>query len=206
MQSASGRQSVEEWLAELGSAAPAPGGGAAAAMSAAVAAGLVEMVANLTTGRARYAEYEADTTRILARAGELRTEAVRLIERDAVAFRALMDAYRIDRNEPGRAAAVRTATLAAAQPPLAIAVLAAEVADLAAELPGRSNRTVLSDVAVAATTAAAAIESAAINVDINLSVLPAADRAPLASRLAAATDRIGPARDLAARLRTEVAS
>ena len=198
--------SVDDWLAELGSAAPAPGGGAAAALTAATAAGLVEMVANLTTGRARYARYEPDTTRILTRAGQLRAEAIALIERDATAFRELMAAYRIDRADPGRDDAIRAATMAAAQPPLSIAALAAEVADLAAELPGRSNRTVLSDVAVAASTAAAAIESAAINVEINLSGLPESARAPLAARLAAATDRLGPSRALAARLRAELSS
>jgi formiminotetrahydrofolate cyclodeaminase len=199
-------QSVDDWLAELGSAAPAPGGGAAAAMTAAIAAGLVEMVANLTTGRAKYAQYEPDTARILARAAQLRAEAVALIERDATAFRELMATYRIDKADPGRADAIRTATVAAAEPPLAIAAVSAEVAELAAELPGRSNRTVLSDVAVAASTAAAAIESAAINVEINLSGLPEPDRAPLAGRLAAATDQLGPARALAARLRVELSS
>lgn len=198
-------QGVDDWLAELGSAAPTPGGGAAAAVTAAVAAGLVEMVANLTTGRPRYAQYEADTTRILARAAALRTEAVGLAEADAAAFDGVMAAYRLPREDPGRAEAVRVATIAAAEPPLRIAAVANEVAGLAAELPGRSNRTVLSDVAVAASTAAAAIESAAINVEINLAGLPEADRAPLAERLAAATTRLAPARDLAAHLRAELA-
>ncbi|GAA4214501.1 cyclodeaminase/cyclohydrolase family protein [Actinocatenispora rupis] len=198
-------QGVDDWLAELGSAAPTPGGGAAAAMTAAIAAGLVEMVANLTTGRPRYAQYEADTARILARAAALRTEAVGLAEADAAAFGGVMAAYRLPREDPGRAEAVRVATIAAAEPPLRIAAVANEVAGLAAELPGRSNRTVLSDVAVAASTAAAAIESAAINVEINLAGLPEADRAPLAERLTAATTRLAPARDLAAHLRAELA-
>ncbi|WP_344318949.1 cyclodeaminase/cyclohydrolase family protein, partial [Actinocatenispora thailandica] len=105
-------QSVDDWLAELGSAAPAPGGGAAAAMTAAIAAGLVEMVANLTTGRTKYAAYEPATTRILARAGQLRTEAVALVGRDAAAFRELMATYRTDRSDPGRAAAICAATVA----------------------------------------------------------------------------------------------
>lgn len=198
-------QGVEDWLAELGSAAPTPGGGAAAAMTAAIAAGLVQMVANLTTGRAKYAEYEKDTARILDRAAELRHDALALAGEDAEAFAAVMAAYRLPLTDPDRAEHVRAATIVAAEAPLRIAAVAAEVATLAAELPGRSNPNVLSDVAVAASTAAAAIESAAINVEINLSGLPDADREPRARRLAEATARLGPARELAARLRTQIA-
>lgn len=198
-------QGVDDWLAELGSAAPTPGGGAAAAMTAAIAAGLVQMVANLTTGRAKYAEYERDTTRILNRAAELRHDAVALAAEDAEAFGAVMAAYRLPLADPDRAEHVRAATILAAEAPLRIAAAAAEVARLAAELPGRSNPNVLSDVAVAASTAAAAIESAAINVEINLSGLPDADREPRARRLAEATAQLGPARELAARLRSQIA-
>jgi formiminotetrahydrofolate cyclodeaminase len=163
------------------------------------------MVANLTTGRAKYAEYERDTTRILNRAAELRHDAVALAAEDAEAFGAVMAAYRLPLADPDRAEHVRAATILAAEAPLRIAAAAAEVARLAAELPGRSNPNVLSDVAVAASTAAAAIESAAINVEINLSGLPDADREPRARRLAEATAQLGPARELAARLRTQIA-
>lgn len=198
---------LEEWLAALGSAEPAPGGGAAAAVGAAIAAGLVEMVTNLTAGRPRFAEYEADTVRIRDRVGVLRAEALGLADRDAEAFRSLLAAYKLPRDDPRRAGAVREATVAAAEAPLAVAEVAAEVVLLASQLPGRSNPTVLSDVAVAASTAAAALESAAVNVEINLSALAGDDRrTALSDRLAAATAQVVPARELAARLRAELAT
>jgi methenyltetrahydrofolate cyclohydrolase len=198
---------LEEWLAALGSAEPAPGGGAAAAVGAAMAAGLVEMVTNLTAGRPRFAEYEADTVRVRDRAGVLRAEALGLADRDARAFRALLAAYRLPRDDAGRADAIREATVAAAGAPLAVAEVAAEVVLLAGQLPGRSNPTVLSDVAVAASTAAAALESAAVNVEINLSALTGDDRrTSLADRLAVATAQLVPARELVARLRAELAA
>jgi methenyltetrahydrofolate cyclohydrolase len=200
---------VEDWLAALGSAEPAPGGGAAAAMTAAIAASLVEMVTNLTVGRAAYAEHEAHAARVRDRAGQLRREALALSGEDAEAFTALMAAYKLPRADDAqrarRAEMVQQATVRAAEVPLRIAAVAAEVAKLAAELPGRSNPNVLSDVAVAATTAAAALEAAAVNVEINLSGLrDEAVRAALAERLARATDHLIPARDLAGRLRTEL--
>ena len=195
----------DEWLAALGSAAPTPGGGGAAAVTAGIAAGLVEMVTNLSVGRPRYAEYEAELTRIRDRAAALRAEAVALAERDATAFAALMSAYRLPRDEPGRADTIRDVSVGAAEAPLAVAEAAAEIAVLAAWLPGHSNPNVLSDVAVAASTAAAALESAAINVEINLPALGGDPRrAALAARLAAATEQLTPARELAARLRAEL--
>jgi formiminotetrahydrofolate cyclodeaminase len=57
-------QPVGEWLEALGSAAPAPGGGAAAAMSACTGAALVEMVCNLTIGKPSFAEHERHVTTI----------------------------------------------------------------------------------------------------------------------------------------------
>src|SRR5256885_12711623 len=65
----------------------------------------------------------------------------------------------------------QAATGGAARPPLAIAEVAARLIELAAALPGRSNRNVLSDVGVAASLAESALESAAINVEVNLGAL-----------------------------------
>ena len=61
-------QSIGDWLDELASAAPAPGGGAAAALDAAMAAALLEMVCNLTIGKPAFADARADDARG-ARAG-----------------------------------------------------------------------------------------------------------------------------------------
>ena len=165
-------QPVGSWLSELASAAPTPGGGGAAAMTAAVAAGLVEMVCNLTVGRPRYAEHSEHAAAVLERATALRGQALALVTEDATAFDALMATFKLPKSdEAARTAAVQRATEAAARVPLRIAALAAEVVQLAEQLPGRSNPNVLSDVGVAASTAAAALESAALNVEINLSGL-----------------------------------
>ena len=50
-------QTIGRWLDDLASGAPAPGGGAVAAMHAAMGAGLVSMVCELTIGRPRYAQH-----------------------------------------------------------------------------------------------------------------------------------------------------
>jgi formiminotetrahydrofolate cyclodeaminase len=182
-------QTLPAWLTDLASAAPAPGGGAAAAVNAALGAALVEMVANLTIGKPAYADHEEHVRTVLANATDLRQQAVELIEADAAAFTALMATYKLpkatDEEKAARTAEIQRATAHAAEIPLQIAEIGAAVIKLAGQLPGRSNPNVLSDVAVAASAAAAAIESGAINVQINLgSIKDPAIADEIATRLA----------------------
>lgn len=166
---------LDDWLERLGSSAPAPGGGAASALAAAAGAALVEMVVNLTVGRAAYAEHEAHVRPIGERAAALRRRSLDLVAADEAAFNRVMAAYGLpkqtDEERAARTAAIEAATVEAAGPPMRVAEVAATVIDLASGLPGRSNRNVVSDVAVAASLAVSALESAAINVDVNLAGL-----------------------------------
>ena len=206
-------QLVGAWLDELGSAAPTPGGGAVAALSTATAAALVEMVGNLTIGRAAYAEHEPQVTAVRDEARSLRRRALEQADEDAAAFGALMAAYRLPRGTDDqnntRRAAVQQATqkaAASAAVPLDVAATAAAVINLASQLPGRSNPNVLSDVGVAAVTAAAAIEAAAVNVDVNLATLtdPAA-RAAMTAALGVHLNAAEEGRQFGARVRDQVA-
>jgi methenyltetrahydrofolate cyclohydrolase len=207
--SPTGHQPVGAWLDELGSAAPAPGGGAVAALSTATAAALVEMVGNLTAGRAAFAEHEEQVTAVRDGAHRLRRRALEQVDEDAAAFRALMAAFRLPRQtgeERVRQATIQDATRQAAEVPLAVAATAAQVIALAAQLPGRSNPNVLSDVGVAAVTAAAAIEAAAVNVDVNLASLADPEaKAALTAELDRHLTAAGQGRQLAARVREQVA-
>lgn len=179
-------QTIGDWLDELGSAAPAPGGGAAAAMLVATAAALVEMVANLTIGKPRYAEHEP--TMIVARdtAIQIRTSALRTAADDERAFDSVAAAYKIPKDDPKRSEAIQRATAEAARPPLRTAELAAQVIALAEGIHDGANVNVVSDIAVAASSARAGLESAAINVEVNVAALHDRDvAAALATELAA---------------------
>ena len=166
---------LDDWLERLGSAAPTPGGGAAAALAAATGAALIEMVVNLTVGKSAYAEHESHVQPIGEQARALRQRALELIDADAAAFDTVMAAYGLPRDsdaeKAARTAAIQVATADAARPPMEIAEVAARIIELAAALPGRSNRNVLSDVGVAASLAGSALESAAVNVEVNLAAL-----------------------------------
>ncbi len=202
-------ETLGTWLDQLGSSAPAPGGGAAAAMNAAIGAALISMVANLTIGKAAYAAHEEHATNVRTNADALRERALQLAANDAEAFDALMATFRLprttDAEKATRTAAIQEATEAAARVPLRIAETAAEVIRLAQTLPGRSNPNVLSDVAVAAASAAAALESAALNVEINLrSLRDEAVKESLTASLTAQTGMLDTASTLIRDVRQEI--
>ena len=77
---------IEEFLDALASQSATPGGGGAAAIVGAMGAALVSMVCNLTIGKKKYAEVEADMKDVLAKAEVLRQKLTGMIEDDAKAF------------------------------------------------------------------------------------------------------------------------
>jgi formiminotetrahydrofolate cyclodeaminase len=112
---------------------------------------------------------------MLARAEELRTQLTVMIERDAKAFEAVMDAMKLPRDTDEEAAlrlqAMEAATLKAAEVPLETARMAAEVIDLAEQAVTLGNLNAISDGASAAALARAALTGAGYNVRINISSL-----------------------------------
>jgi methenyltetrahydrofolate cyclohydrolase len=191
-------QTIGGWLDELASAAPAPGGGAVAAMHAAMAAGLVSMVCELTVGRPKYAEHEPTMREVLAEAGERRRAAIQLAADDAAAFTAVTTAYRLpkgtDEEKAARGEAIQEALREAADVPLRTAALAAEILQLARRIRPGANVNVLSDVAVAAVSARAAMQAAAVNVEVNRAAMTdVVARARLEAELARIGDEVAAA-------------
>jgi methenyltetrahydrofolate cyclohydrolase len=189
-------QEIGAWLDDLASSAPAPGGGAAAALQVAVGAGLVEMVTNLTIGNPRYADHEQEMVDARREAGEQRRLAVRLAEDDARAFTAVTDAYKLpkgtDEEKAARTAAIQKALLGAADVPVRTAVAASAVLDLAERILPGANVNVLSDVAVAASSARAGLDAAIINIEINRAAIKdEAERDRLGDAVAAAERDLG---------------
>ncbi len=161
-----------DFLDALAADTPTPGGGSAAAYSAAEGAALVGMVGRLTVGRKKYAEIEGQMKEMVAQADKLRQELSRAVERDAQAFEAVMAAFRLPKGSPeeqaARLQAVEQATLGAAQVPLEVAGMAAEVIELALQAVTHGNVNAVSDGAAAAALARAALTVAGYNVRINL--------------------------------------
>ena len=155
--------SIDRFVGELSSGAPVPGGGGASALMGAVSAALCSMVANLTTGKKKYAEYQSDIERILGDAARLADEMEALIEKDAEAFEPLSKAYSIPKEEPGRDELLENA--------LRIVVKTLEVAGIIEELAVKGSRLAISDVGVAAAACRAAACGASMNVYINTKLM-----------------------------------
>lgn len=162
---------IEEFLDALASQAATPGGGGAAAIIGAMGAALVSMVCNLTIGKKKYADVEAEMKDVLVKAEALRQRLTGMIEDDAKAFDAVMGAYGMpketDADKEARDRAIQAALKLATDVPLACARAAREVIDLAENASGKGNLNVISDAGVGVLAAYAALRSAALNVWTN---------------------------------------
>jgi formiminotetrahydrofolate cyclodeaminase len=179
---------VRELLARLAADQPTPGGGAAAALVGALGAALIEMTANLTIGRPKYAHAHDQALAMQQQADALRGRLEVLTSADADAYARVSAAYRLprdtDADRSARSAEIQAALEEAARVPLDTAAACVEVVQLAEHAAPVLNASVISDVLVGALLAAAALESAALNVEINVaSMTETATAAELAAEL-----------------------
>lgn len=162
---------IEEFLDALASQAATPGGGGAAAIIGAMGAALVSMVCNLTIGKKKYAEVEAEMKDVLAKTEALRLRLTDMIEDDAKAFDAVMGAYGMaketDADKAARDKAIQAALKQATDVPMRCCHAAREVIDLAGTAADKGNLNVISDAGVGVLAAYAALRSAALNVFTN---------------------------------------
>jgi len=163
---------VVTFLDELASSAPAPGGGSAAALAAAIGAALVSMVANLTLGKKQYADVQVDAQRILARSEALRHKCQDLLEEDVSAYTQVSQVYKMPKDteeqKAARAEAMQKALKNATAVPMELAQVCVEILELCPESAQKGNINAVSDVGVGALMAEAALRAAALNVLINL--------------------------------------
>jgi methenyltetrahydrofolate cyclohydrolase len=166
-----GQMSLEQFLTELASKAPTPGGGSAASVMGAIGAALVSMVCNLTIGKDKYAAVEVAVKQHLGTADKLRAEITDTIALDIAAFDQVIAAYGMTRangaEKSRRSVAIQRALTTATEVPLQSARLCAEVLKLSYEVAKVGNLNVISDAGVAAMAAYAGLKSAALNVYIN---------------------------------------
>jgi len=160
-----------DFTEELAAATPTPGGGSAAAYTAAMAAGLVSMVARLTIGKKAYRDQEEVMREVLKAAEDLRAILKEDVLLDSKAFMEVMAAYQIPKSDPGRAQAIQDATLGAALVPLEVAGKSYQIMELALKAAQFGNKNAITDAGSGVNLAFAALNSAAFNVRINLSGL-----------------------------------
>ena len=167
-----GSQTVADFMATLSSDAPTPGGGSGAAITGALGASLVGMLAALTVGRKKYADHDELMQAIVEQAAEHRDALMRLAAEDAEAYNAVSAAFKLpkatDEDKATRRAAIQDALKGACETPLRIMEECLAVIGLAKNAVQRGNVNAASDGAAGAELARAALKVASYNVKINL--------------------------------------
>jgi len=129
------------------------------------------MVTGLTIGKKKYVAVEPEMTVVAANADVLTKSLATLVERDADAYAAVSEAYKLPRDASDRIARIDKALLFAAEVPVETARLCAQTAELAATVAAKANTNAVTDAGVAALLAEAGCKGAAYNVRVNVSSL-----------------------------------
>ena len=166
---------IGDFLDALASKSPTPGGGSVAALSGAMAAALISMVAEVTLPKKKYKVYEAELRDLAERSKRRILRFRELMQEDVKAFNAVIEAMRLPKDTPEQAKVreerLREALLGAADVPRRVGMEALEMLREMQGLHGKLYKFVVSDLAVAASMARAAVEGAAMNMIVNASSL-----------------------------------
>ena len=168
---------ITEFLEELSSSSPAPGGGSTAALAAATAASLTCMVFNLTIGKKVYneatLEIQSEIKLHLEKASKLNVLFIELMDKDSEAFTDVITALKMpketEEEKVKRGVAIQKGYIVALEVPLELATVAYGLYSSIEVAAAYGNKNAISDAGVAALMLQSAIESAILNVKINLS-------------------------------------
>lgn len=159
------------FISELGSSAPVPGGGSAAALVGAVGIALGTMVGELTTGKKTYAAYEEEIQQLIGRSRVITEKMKAAVQKDIDSFKPLSDVYRMpnssDEEKAVRREAMQKALTPAAEAPLELAELCVEALEVLDRYSEIGSRLAVSDAATGSVMCLAALKSARLNVLVN---------------------------------------
>ena len=162
--------SLQEFADHLSAREPVPGGGGAAALIGALAAALCSMAGNYSTDKKSAEGHEEDLRAAIDKAEELRMRLLALVDADAEAFAPLAAAWRLPKDEVGKAA-LQQATLDACVAPMDMLQSCAELVPPLETIRKYGAKSLQSDVGCAASALAAALECAGMNLLVNTRLL-----------------------------------
>jgi formiminotetrahydrofolate cyclodeaminase len=188
-------QTLQQFLDDLSSSKPTPGGGSASALSGAMGAALASMVCRLTLDKDEYAGVRQEITDLLQQTENLRHRFQQLMQDDIEAYGKLFEIFRMPREtseeRKARSSAIQEQLVQAALVPLQVAEAAAELMRACLRISEIGNAKVLSDIATGTMLASSAGAGAAWMVRINLQSLKDLELVTtLGERLSNALDRI----------------
>ena len=168
-------QKTTDFLEQLSSSAPIPGGGGASAAVGAFASALGLMVTNLTVGKKKYADVEEEILEIREKLEQKKQDLVRMVDEDAEAFEPLAKAYRMpketEEEQAEKEKVMEAALKNAAEAPLCIMKTIVDTMEMIRVLGEKGSRLAVSDAVVAILFAQAALEGASLNIFINTKMM-----------------------------------
>lgn len=163
---------LNDFAQVLGSDAPAPGGGSAAALSAANGISLTKMVCELTIGKKKYEEFQDVIKEVHQEAQELQKELLAAIDKDTEAFNLVSAVFDLpketDEDKAKRREAMQNALKEATKSPFSMMEKMLAALEATEKAVGKSNTNAASDLGVAALNLKAGLQGAWLNVLINL--------------------------------------
>lgn len=168
-------KTLQNYFDELSSNSPTPGGGNVAALCGALASSLGMMVCNLTIGKKKYADVEAEMISLKGKLENFQNDFVKLAQSDNEAFNKVMDAFKLpkesDEEKEIRNTKIEEATINAAEVPSEVMRKCYDLLPLLKNIADKGNKNSLSDAGVAISLIKTAIHGAYLNVLINCSSL-----------------------------------
>ena len=163
-------RTVIDFVESLASGTPTPGGGSVAALMGTMAAALAEMVCNLTLNKEKYSGVQREVAAVKDVCVSYRHRLLELVDEDAIAFDQVMAAFKLPKDQ-GRIAAIQKGYERAATVPMQTAEQCLGVLQQAAVIARIGNKNSITDAGTAAQMAHAAMHSALLNVQINISAI-----------------------------------
>ena len=160
-------KSCREFVTVLASSEPAPGGGGASALVAALGTALGNMVGSLTVGKKKYADVQDEIIALKAKCDDLQKQLLDQVEADDKGFVPLAKAYGIPKDDPNRDKILEEATVTACAVPMHIMELCCEAIDYISVFAAKGSRLAVSDAGCGAVCCKAALQAASLNVFIN---------------------------------------
>lgn len=174
-------KSLQNFIDEISSSSPTPGGGSVSAFCGVLGVSLGLMVCNLTIGKKKYESVQEEILEIKNQLENFKEKFVELYDRDSQAFDKVMEAFKLPKEtneeKSKRTEAIESATIEATEVPINVIKTSLDALNHLIKLSEIGNQNSLSDAGVAIQLMRSCAEGAMLNVLINTKSLNDRNRA-----------------------------
>lgn len=172
-------KTVLEFIEDVDSNQPTPGGGSVSALATSLGVSLARMVGHLTVPKKAFKGLDPSLQETIVKhidsLEKIKVRLIELVDEDTVAYNKVMRAFKMPKGTPkekqNRRDAIQEGTLCAIKVPFEVAQKGLEAMTFFEVIIKYGNKNAISDLGVGALLLHAGIEGALLNVQINLGML-----------------------------------